>query len=365
MKLFYYIKTTVKGMIANGIMLLIYFILFPILLAAFMGFVQNVNDGNPLELKPVSAQIIDEDNSEMSKKLIEILKSDEMNGLVNIVEKKPDVEIIIEKGYGDNVLSLSKGKIVIDKKVEERDLAISTLKFALDKYHKNLYVELSGRDKEKLKGIEDKKVIENITIDTQKESNTYEKMASSMIGFVIIMIVNTLIQGGYTDISMNLDKRINAAPMSKIQFFFIEYAASLVYVFIILSIYVMFFRILDISFRGNFGQLMVLVLSGTILAISLAKCISTLFGAKYGKIMATVVFMLPIIGGEIFTGEGNKIAVLTPTHYLNNAFSLYNLNGNLDGCGKWIAITLGIAAVMLIIAMVKIIAKERIKICKQ
>ncbi|GAA0126513.1 ABC transporter permease [Clostridium sp. CTA-19] len=363
MKLFYYIKTTLKSMIANGSVTILYFILFPIVLATFMGFVQNTNNDNPLKLKPVDAQIIDKDNSDVSKGLIELLNSKEMKDIVNTVETKPEVEIIIDKGYENNILSLNKGSITINKKVEEKGLVTNTLKSILDKYHQNLYVELSGKDKESLNKIIDESIIESIIIDTPKESNSYEKMAASMIGFVIIMQAYTLIQSGYADVSINLGKRIGATPISEIEYFFIEYVASLVYVFIILSIYVMFFRMLRISFLGNFAHLIILILVGTILSASISKCISTLFGAKYGKIVGTLIFMLPIIGGELFGIKANKAGIVAPTHYLNNAFSLYNLNGNLQGCGKWLAVTLIGSIIMILIAIVKIIFHGRKKRC--
>ncbi len=113
MKALYYIKTTLKGMFANGVVTIAYFILFPILLACFMAFFNNLNDENPLKLKALNVQIVDEDNTENSKRLIELLGSDDLKEVVNIVDKKPDVELIIKEGYEKNVLSLNKGDMYL------------------------------------------------------------------------------------------------------------------------------------------------------------------------------------------------------------------------------------------------------------
>ena len=50
MKLIYYTKTTLKGMVSNGAVTLLYYILFPVLLAAFMGFFQKTLMDSPLKL---------------------------------------------------------------------------------------------------------------------------------------------------------------------------------------------------------------------------------------------------------------------------------------------------------------------------
>jgi len=139
--------------------------------------------------------------------------------------------------------------------------------------------------------------------------------------------------------------------------------ALIVYVFIIISGYVIFFRVAGLSFKGNILDLILLILMGTMLVVSMSKSISTIFGAKYGKIIGTIIFTLPLISGEIFSGEGNKIALLTPTHYLNNAFNLYNLNGNLEGCGKWILIIFAMSIIIYSAAIIKAVIQGRKKVC--
>lgn len=363
MRLLYYIKTTLKGMVSNGAITILYFIGFPIILAAFMGFVQNTAHDAPLKLKPLNIQIIDEDNTEISKSLVEFLKSEDMKDVVNIVEEKPTAEIIIKEGYEKNILSLNKGEVIINKKEEGYIYSTNTVKIVLDKYHQSLYVSLSGGSLEDLNKVTGQSIIEDEIIDVPKSSSTFEQTVASMIGFVISMLIFSSIQAGYSDISMNLDKRINSAPLSRTQILLYETTALLVYVFIIISAYVMFFRIAGMGFEGEFISLMVLVLTASILVVSTVKFILTLFGAKYGRIFGGLVFILPIIGGEIFMGKGNTISLLTPTHYLNNAFSLYNSNGNLEGAGKWILLLLGLSIAAFLITMIKENFKDRRKVC--
>ncbi|PTR79280.1 ABC transporter permease, partial [Bacillus anthracis] len=180
-----YTKTTLKGMVSNGAVTLLYYILFPVLLAAFMGFFQKTLMDSPLKLATLKIQINDMDNSTMSKNLVSFLESDDMKELVEITDKKANVEISIPKGYENNIVSLKSGEITINKLEEGYSNSTNTLKTILDKYHEGLYVSLSGGSNEDLAKVSGESVIEKIDIDSKKTSSSYEKMAASMIAFVI------------------------------------------------------------------------------------------------------------------------------------------------------------------------------------
>lgn len=353
MRLLYYIKTTLKSMVSSGAITLVYFIGFPIILAGFMGFVQNTAHDTPLKLKSLNIQIVDQDNSGMSKNLVDFIKSDDMKDIVKVVDSKPEAEVIIPEGYEKNLLLLNKSEVIINKKEEGYNAITSTLKIILDKYHQSIYVSLSGGSSEELNKIIGTSIIDEEIIDIPKTANTFETTVASMLGFVISMLIFSNIQSGYTDISMNLDKRVKSAPLTRVQFLLYDASALLVYSFIIIAGYVLFFRFAGMGFEGNIISLMLLVLIASILVVGTVKLIATLFGAKYGRILGGLVFILPIVGGEVFMGKGNNVAFLTPTHYLNNAFTLYNLNGNLEGTGKWILIVLVVSLASFLIAMIK------------
>ncbi|MBP3917470.1 MULTISPECIES: ABC transporter permease [unclassified Clostridium] len=359
----YYIKTTLKSMFSNLLLTILNFILLPILFAFFMAYMQDMLHDNPLKMKLLKIQIVDEDNSDISKELEQFLKSDNMKDIVSIVDKKPEVELIIEKGYGANVLSLNKDNIIISKQTEEREFAVDTFKVILDKYHQSLYVSLSGGDLESLNKLDTSNIIENEIIDILETNNAYETISASMIGFVIMLLIVSILRTGYSEVNSNLNKKIFSTPITKLQYLFYDTATLLIYSFIIIFSYVMFFRISDLSFRGSLIQLIILVITATILVVSIVKTILTLFGAKYGNMVGLIMYGLPLISGELFTGEGNKISLITPTHYLNNAFSLYNLNGNLEGCGKWILLILGISFTIYSLAIIKEGFNWRKEIC--
>ena len=363
MKAFYYVKSTLKGMIANGTIVVLCFIGVPIIMACLMGYFSNLTNANPLKLRVLDVKIVDNDNSEMSKKLKEMIKEKELKELIKIVDKDSDVELVIDKGYEDNILNKNRGTIRINRKTEKKEVATNTLKTILNRYHQNLYVALTDGNIEELDKFFDTQIIDNIKIDTMKTNNMYEKYAASMIGFVIVMLIMTMVQSAYNDKSVNIESRVNAAPVTKIQYLFYNTLAYIIYVFIIVSAYVIFFRITGLSFKGNVLDLLVLILTSTLLVVSLAQTITTVFKAKYGKIISYIIFLIPVASTEMFFLEGNKIAIISPTHYLNNAFTLYNLNGNLTEGWKWILMILVIAIITYSIAIVKAIISGRSRLC--
>ncbi|CDM70406.1 putative membrane protein [Clostridium bornimense] len=363
MKTFYYVKSTLKSMVSSGAVVLSYFIIFPIIMACFMGYFNNLTNENPLKLSVLDVKVVDNDSSEMSKKLVEIIKGKDLKELIKVTDKDSDVELVIDKGYEDNILNKNKGSITINRKTEEKEVATNTLKTILDRYHQNLYISLSNGNVEDLDKFFDTQIIDNIKIDTMKTNNMYEKYAASMIGFVIVMLIMIMAQGAYNDKSVNIENRVNVAPVTKIQYLFYDTLAHIIYVFIIITAYVIFFRVTGLSFKGNILDLLVLVSTSTLLVVFLCQTIITVFKAKYGKIISYIIFFIPVASTEMFSLKGNKLTIISPTHYLNNAFTLYNLNGNLSGGWKWIFMILAIAIIIYSLAIIKAIISGRRKLC--
>lgn len=363
MKLFYYVKTTLKGLVASGAVTLIYFILFPVILAGFLGFVQDMSANDNLKLSKVNVQIMDEDRSDRSKELKEFLASEEVSEVVTLVAEKPDVELIINKGYGEKVASLKQDSLTLNRKTDKLELSTNTLKIILDNYHKGLYVSLAGGDVSKLSEATGQYIIEDILVDKPEKENNFEKMAISMFGFCVTMLLYGLLQSGYADISLNLDRRAKAAPITKIQFLLYESVGALAYSVILLSFYVLFFRITGITFKGSLIDLFLIILLASIFVVAIAKTITSVFGPKIGKVVSFIVFILPILSGEIFGIGANAIAVLTPTHYIGKVLTMYVLNGNLNGTMKWIGFILVTSIVLFAIAIINEAIKGRRRTC--
>lgn len=363
MRTMYYVKTTLKGMFANGIITIAYFVLLPVILAGVMGFMQGSTHDNPLKLKKVTVSIVDEDKTKMSQSLIEFLKSEDIQELVAISDEDSNCDLIIKEGYEKNLISLNKGNIVIKKNNNERNTAIETLKVILDKYHKGMYVGLSGGSQEELEKLNDNKAVESTIIDVEENISSYRMMSSSMIGFVVTMLIYGLIEGSYSKQSVNLSNKIRSTPTSRLGLLISDLATNFIYCFIIMSVYVLFFRFTRVNFTGNIFSLTLILGVSSLFMSTISIMVLSLFGPKYGKIVGVIMFLIPIASMEMFSGVESILSSFSVTHLIIKVVNWFTLYGTLKGVYSSILILFGLSVIFFIISMIKEIMVKEVRRC--
>lgn len=363
MRTMYYVKTTLKGMFANGIITIAYFVLLPVILAGVMGFMQGSTHDNPLKLKKVTVSIVDEDKTKMSQSLIEFLKSEDIQELVAISDEDSNCDLIIKEGYEKNLISLNKENIVIKKNNNERNTAIETLKVILDKYHKGMYVGLSGGSQEELEKLNDNKAVESTIIDVEENISSYRMMSSSMIGFVVTMLIYGLIEGSYSKQSVNLSNKIRSTPTSRLGLLISDLATNFIYCFIIMSVYVLFFRFTRVNFTGNIFSLTLILGVSSLFMSTISIMVLSLFGPKYGKIVGVIMFLIPVASMEMFSGVESILSSFSVTHLIIKVVNWFTLYGTLKGVYSSILILFGLSVIFFIISMIKEIMVKEVRRC--
>ena len=363
MRTMYYVKTTLKGMFANGIITIAYFVLLPVILAGVMGFMQGSTHDNPLKLKKVTVSIVDEDKTKMSQSLIEFLKSEDIQELVAISNEDSNCDLIIKEGYEKNLISLNKGNIVIKKNNNERNTAIETLKVILDKYHKGMYVGLSGGSQEELEKLNDNKAVESTIIDVEENISSYRMMSSSMIGFVVTMLIYGLIEGSYSKQSVDLANKIRSTPTSRLGLLISDLATNFIYCFIIMSVYVLFFRFTRVNFTGNIFSLTLILGVSSLFMSTISIMVLSLFGPKYGKIVGVIMFLIPVASMEMFSGVESILSSFSVTHLIIKVVNWFTLYGTLKGVYSSILILFGLSVIFFIISMIKEIMVKEVRRC--
>lgn len=346
MRLIIYLKTTFKLIISKSLIMAASFVALPILLAFFMGFAQNGDSENPIKYSRATVSVVNEDKSEEATKLIRFLKSKEMKELIKVVDKEDssDGSIIIPKGYGESLKNKESNKIVIENDSGVR--ALDIVKVVLDNYHGNKSLEET--------------VIKNV-VTKEKENNSYEIMAISMLGFVISMLLYSSVVGVYTDICRNMDRRIISMPMTKSSVFVYDFICNILNAVIILLIYLLFFRILGIAFMGSIVTLLIILLVTAYTVVSISTFVSKVFSEKIGKIIGFMLFIIPVLGGEMFTGTGNNINKFAVTHYIIKIFSDYTSTRSLLNEGSTIFYLVIVSTVLFITSLVVINLKKEVK----
>lgn len=352
MKLFSYLKLTFKNILATLATNLAIFIVVPLALGCFLGFLKDQSGTNPISVKTLDISIKDEDNTDMSRTLVEFLKDDSLKDLINITEDG-DADIVIPTGYGENVLNGNEGEIVLEKR-EKGHMVLTTLKSILDKYHKGLYIALKGGNTENLETILKEQVIDTTLIDYKEEMSGFETSAINLTQFMLSMLILTFIQSSYHDISINFEKRLNSVPLTRRELLIYDYISSFAYSFLFIGIYTAFYRISGIAFKGSIISLIAIDLIAALLVASISKIVTTFINKKYGQIVGLVIYILPFIGLKMFgEGEGNIIANFAPTEYIARIFQSYGLEGNIQAVSSDALIILAISLVLFLLCFIK------------
>lgn len=364
MKILINVKTTLRSMVATGVITIAFFILFPIALAGFMGFLESsTSDG--LKLNVIDMVIEDQDNSEMSKELVTFLNSDSLKDIVSINDKteKDTSKLVIPAGYGEDLMSQKKNNITVNCNNSDDSTAINVLKIVLDNYHQGIYGAISSGDTDKLQAISAQSAIESQNIMVDKEDKK-EMYAVLIFEFVVSMLLYTLIEGSYAKESKALAARLNATPISFNELFLCDWVSYLVYTFIIMTAYVTVFRITNIAFQGNIFMMLGLISMASLFITSMANGIVKLLGEEIAKVAGIILFILPVVGMKMFTGKGNIISKFAPTGYVVKAFESYFITGNINEAYKYIFVILGVSLLITAMVLVKgVIVERRKKIC--
>ena len=91
----------------------------------------------------------------------------------------------------------------------------------------------------------------------------------------------------YKSAELGLDKRMYSAPLTRVRMFNYDYLANLLYCVILLSFYVLVYRVLGYSFEGPIALLLLPILATVlVLMVSVGSFIGHFFSAKYGNMLA-------------------------------------------------------------------------------
>ena len=353
MRLLYYIKTTLKGLASNIIVTSSYFIIFPVILALVMGFAKEISHSNPMDIKELEINIIDEDSSKMSKKLIKFLESDNLKEFFKI-DSEAKSSLTIKKGYEDELLSLKSGNLILNQKDNKNSYGINILKSVLDKYHENIYASLKNNKALEINNINNSSVIKTNIIEKQESKNFYKETIASMIGFIISSLIYMTNKSNKEEMGENLYRRLISLPLTRTKIYLYEGASTGIHTFIIIFIYIFFFRLSGIAFDGNLIDLLILILTGTFLVVSVVAALQSLFGKKLSNIIGIGFFLLFVFAGKAFGGIGRGLGLVSPMEYLERAFEQYVLNGSIQGCENLIGITFLISIVLFLIGLLKV-----------
>ena len=332
---------------------IIYVIIF--LFISFMTLKSGNSQVSEFAETPLTVNIIDRDNSELSKHLISYLKS--KHDVIIIDEKGKTDEEILRKLKKDISLQRIHAGIIINKNMEENVMngKKTLITFKDDRKKSGFYMDLQlntyltfAANVKNAQGYFDFQRIEKaLQVNTKVNKISFQKNTSvniwfkiffNFLGWIVFSVVLNSV--GWAMFELNnerLKRRNNVSPVSTFRFVCENFLAQLTIVIFILSILIGFAIITNITRLENIPLLFYTfnALMYTAVILSLTFMLNSFL--KKGSVMGIVGTVLPLslafISGifveqELLPDFIVNISRLFPTYYyiMANEFTQVNLS---------------------------------------
>lgn len=321
-----YLKLALKNLLAGWKTSLLMVIGLPVGLSLFLGTVFSVAES--YEVSKVSIVIQDEDKTKSSEALMNFLDSPELTETVIIEEEGKDSEgmnVIIPKGYEENILSLNNVEIMYENKNDYLETKI--LNEILNSYHEGIYLASQNLTNESIQELQKSSIVTNL-IETE-ERDYYKENSLVGISLAASVLIMTLVVAYYTPAAKNINKKTALAPMSRNTHYSLEYLSSVIYASIILFIYVLVYNVTGLSFNGVLIESLVVILGSALFISSVYVLIVSIFKERYGKLIANIIMLLPILLDIVLTQFMQiNLQFLSPVFLVNESFRKL-LEGNI------------------------------------
>ncbi|MCW6089813.1 ABC transporter permease [Clostridium sporogenes] len=146
--------------------------------------------------------------------------------------------------------------------------------------------------KEEIIKIYKKDVIKNSIVKSTRNLTSYEYYSVSILSFMVIVTIMSLCQGYYEEKRKGIFQRALSTSISKVQYF--NYSLISWYIFAVLfnSIYVLSYRFLGLSFKGNIGLLLLIVLTKSFLEVAISSVVIAFFKEQKVAIICLNTFLI-------------------------------------------------------------------------
>ncbi|EJP6471102.1 ABC transporter permease [Clostridium sp. L74] len=322
MRLKAFIKLTLRSVLRELPIMIFTFAIFPIVLSSLYGYFQKDMFNPKNEIDKVAIYIEDRDNSKLSNEFIKFLGSNELNEFIDIKKSKEKAieEVIIPKGYEKGIIGDKEIIIKISERKKDKEVVSKILKELIDNYTREVKnnftiensinkMDISKEKKELLlketsediTRIYKKDTIKNLIVKSTRNLTSYEYYSVSILSFMFIVTIISLCNRYYEDKRKGIFQRTLSTSISKVQYF--NYSLVSWYIFAVLfnSIYVLSYRLLGLSFKGNIGLLLLIVLTKSLLEVAISSVVIAFFKEqKMAAIFLNIVIVITVSLGGVF-----------------------------------------------------------------
>lgn len=383
MKLRAYIKLTFIQLIRQLPLLLLIFAVFPLFLSGMMAYIQNDTFTPNVTVSKMEIRLIDEDRTSFSQSLMDYLNSDELQHIIAIENEaqKPQLEVIIPKGYGNGLISTKEASIKIKALEKGTGTESAILSQIIDRYNEEMSQQLLiSNNIQNLELNEDNKVqlsnlinielqkiystdsIRSSIVTLKKSLTAFEFYSVSMLGFMFIMLIMTMAAGVFTEKENGLYNRIISTSLSRNQYFDYTLISSFILALVLNIAYLLPYRVTGLSFQGPLPLLALIILLQSLLATTAAGMLLAFLNKKTVMIGMNIILIVQmVLGGSFFPFEKlssnlvlKSLSNFSPDVLLNKAYKGYILFGSFDSIKYNLLSMLFISALFYIISRIKV-----------
>ncbi|ENK1243389.1 ABC transporter permease [Clostridium botulinum] len=322
MRLKAFIKLTLRSVLRELPIMIFTFAIFPIVLSSLYGYFQKDMFNPKNEIDKIAIYIEDRDNSKLSNEFIKFLGSNELNEFIDIKKSKEKAieEVIIPKGYEKGIIGDKEIIIKISERKKDKEVVSKILKELIDNYTREVKnnftienninkMDISKEKKELLlketsediTRIYKKDAIKNSIVKSTRNLTSYEYYSVSILSFMFIVTIILLCNRYYEDKRKGIFQRTLSTSISKVQYF--NYSLVSWYIFAVLfnSIYILSYRLLGLSFKGNIGLLLLIILAKSFLEVALSSIVISFFKEqKMATIFLNTIVIISVSLGGVF-----------------------------------------------------------------
>lgn len=367
-----YIKRRVKSFLKEIKIYLIFFIVFPMILAKVYGVMNEDAFQGKNHFQPVRINFDYNKNSDKGKIFDSILKEDNVRLFIEDVDSD-DVEckVIISENFKEVNIQKVNGS---DFKLDIVENFIKSINENMDQYEVIINSVNKGNlrreDKEKyinsllsnLKEINSEPVVKEKIIDGYRTLNSREYFTISMFSFASMMLIGILLKEFYKEKKQGIIRRTLVTPTSKTNYFFGYLLSTFVIIFIINIIYILVNRGLNIAFKDNMLFLIIACLIHSLLEISVIAMIVAFVKSETvaNAIMSAIIIIPALIGGVFFNIDYIEmnflriLASISPNSLILNLYKNLAISQGLKVIQYEIITSVILISILLILSFTKI-----------
>ena len=321
-----FLKMTLIAVKDNFITFILLYLCLPIFFVGYNGFLRKSDFKAETNEQAISVFLDDEDKTFLSEQLTGTLNSNILKDFIKIEdETNAKYKIKIPKGYQTAVEENKEFDILIIGK-EKSSASISFLSNII----KSISSSINGNYKmaKAITASNQSTELMNQYLNIQQETakpigkilmhpslhsmSSYEVYAISISIFLFFMFVMEILNPSYKKKAAGLTLRINSIPKSSTYIFNAQIISIALKVFIAITIYLLIFRLLKVSFMGNPILLLIYAASFSIVTGTLACSLVSINKQEIVYAITMIIFFVfGVLGSVLFSiPNENRIAKL-------------------------------------------------------